>query len=79
MTKHNDLEEPEKYYQIKFVEFLDFLGRLALDYFEELGHGPTDLEDKAHEILKLIWPAKAGTGGKEEAKRKDRRNRGQKT
>ena len=45
MTKHNDQEEGEKYYQIKFVEFLDFLGRVALDYFEELGHGPTDLED----------------------------------
>jgi len=45
MTKHNDQEEGEKYYQIKFVEFLDFLARVAIDYQEELGHGPPDLED----------------------------------
>lgn len=45
MTKHNDQEESDKYYQIKFVEFLDFLARAAIDYMEELGYGPPDLED----------------------------------
>jgi len=32
------------------VEFLDFLGRVAIDYFEALpgASGPPDLEDKVH-------------------------------
>jgi hypothetical protein len=45
MTRSNDLEEPDKYYSIKFVEFLDFLGRVTIDYFDEIGEGPRDLED----------------------------------
>jgi len=61
------------------VEFLDFLGRVAIDYFEELGGGPSDLEDKAHEILKMIWPAKSASKGKDESKKKDRKNRNKKT
>ena len=61
MTKHNDQEEIDKYYQIKFVEFLDFISRTAIDYAEELGSGPPDLEDQVHEIMKVIWPKpKAG-------------------
>ena len=44
------------YFQIKFVEFLDLLGRVAIDYFDEVQDGPKDLHDKVFAIVKLFWP-----------------------
>ena len=78
MTRHYDLEEPDRYHQIKFVEFLDFLGRVAIDYFDEVPSGPKDLEDKVYEIVKLLWAAKAPGGGKDAgaAKKAAKRARG---
>ena len=56
MTRHKDLTEPYMYFQIKFVEFLDLLGRVAIDYFDEVLDGPKDLHDKVFAIVKLFWP-----------------------
>jgi hypothetical protein len=82
MTRFLDLDEPEKYSQIIFVEFLNFIGRVSLDYFEELDDplNPRDLEDRAHVILKILWDRcspkdpdsnKAGGGRKRDRSKKD--------
>ena len=59
MTNHNDLDESWKYFQIKFVEFLDMICRIALDYFEELDKKgikvPKDIDDKVYALLKILW------------------------
>jgi hypothetical protein len=44
------------YRQIKFVEFLDFLCRVAIDYFEIVTNSPNSLEDKVFEIIRFFWP-----------------------
>ena len=64
MTKLHDLDEPVKYYSIKFVEFLDFLGRVTIDYFDEIGEGPRDLEDQVYEVCKILWENKCPGGVK---------------
>ena len=46
MTNARDADYPQVYSQMKFVEFLDFLGRVAIDYFDVIPNGPPDLEDK---------------------------------
>ena len=42
--------------------------RVAIDYFETIGSGPKDLEDKAHEIVKLIWKSNKIPSGKDKNK-----------
>ena len=76
MTRHHDLEEPDKYLQIKFVEFLDFLSRVSIDYFDAVGNGPSDLEDKVHEILKLLWAVKKPKGKAADKKKVVKKTRG---
>ena len=74
MTRHNDLEEPMMYHQIKFVEFLDFISRVAIDYFAQVktstGPNPKDLEDKVYEIVKILWATKAPAKVKKGAAKK---------
>ena len=53
MTRHKDLDEPWSYNQLAFVEFLDFICRVAIDYYElhPDKQEKTDLEDKTFDIL----------------------------
>ena len=75
MTRHNDLEDPQKYLSIKYVEFLDLLSRIAIDYFEILGDEKKDLEDKVHELLKLFWPKSKGADKKTTKKVRGKREK----
>ena len=58
MTNQRDYDMPQVYSQMKFVEFLDFLGRVAIDYFDIVPNGPKELHYKVHEIIKLFWGTK---------------------
>lgn len=62
MTNLEDLNENKKYFHLKFVEFLDFLCRVAILYHQmRKDNGikpPNDIEDKVHEVLEVLWEHK---------------------
>jgi hypothetical protein len=60
------------YFKIKFVEFLDFICRVAIDYFDITPDRTHDLHDKVHEIIKLFWPKPKGEKVKETTKRREK-------
>ena len=54
MTCNNDILEREKYDKLLFVEFLEFLGRIAEGKYNEEG---LELVDKYEKLLEVIFTA----------------------
>ena len=63
MTNLNDLKESEAYLHLKFVEFLDLLCRVSVQYHIEQeeagGHTDHDLEDQVHRVMEMLWQRRA--------------------
>lgn len=59
MTNLHDLKECRTYFSLKFVEFLDLLCRVSLQYhLDKAAAGaevPHDLEDKVFKVLEMLW------------------------
>ena len=55
MTALKDREEQHLYHQLYYVEFLDFLCRVAIERRKKLDQPPADIHDAVFEVLKAIW------------------------
>ena len=58
----NDLEDTQKYLSLAWTEFLEFICRVSMSYYDEnrkeLRLPPMEIEDKVLYILERLWEIK---------------------